>query len=82
MGCKSGKYQGFAVSNQITATDTRPINSAPYHTGPKARVFTQREVNKMLDFQLIEPAQTKEASPIQFAATRMGHFASVSSTVG
>lgn len=40
----------------LVAEDTRPIPAVLYRAGPRSIEFEQRENNKMLDLQVIEPA--------------------------
>ena len=44
--------------------DARPIASHPYRAGPKAREVEQKEVERMLQAGVIEPAQSAWASPV------------------
>lgn len=39
---------------ELTAPDRRPINSAPYRAGPKARKFEKEEIDKTLFMNVIE----------------------------
>lgn len=59
---------------ELIAVDTRSIHSASYCTGPKNGEFEQREINKVLDFQIIEPAQADWASHMVFAPKKDGTF--------
>ena len=44
--------------------DSKPVFSQPYRAGPKAREVEEKEVNKMLDADVIERAKTEWASPV------------------
>ena len=43
---------------------TKPIRSMPYHKGPAMREMVAKEVNKILNAGVIEPAGTEWASPV------------------
>lgn len=38
---------------------TSPMPSAPYHCGPKAHEFEKTRITRMLENNIIEPAQTE-----------------------
>ena len=42
----------------------RPVNTHPYRAGPQARLLEDKEVNRMLEAEVIEPAQSEWASPV------------------
>ena len=44
--------------------DARPVTQRPYRTGPKAREFIGDEVKRMLEAEVIEPAQSEWASSV------------------
>lgn len=46
--------------------DSRLIQSASYHTSPKAREFEKQEIDQVLAMDVIEPTQTEWALPIDF----------------
>lgn len=52
--------------------DKRPIHSVASCEGSRACEFEQREINKLLDLPVIEPAQTECASPIGLAPKEDG----------
>ena len=56
----------------LDPVDSRPIHSAPYRAGPKAREFEKQEIQKMLAMNVIEPAQSEWAAPIVFAPKKDG----------
>lgn len=48
-------------------TRRTPIESIPYHAGPKIFEFKKAEIEKMLHMDVIEPAQSESASSIVFS---------------
>lgn len=57
---------------ETTAPVLRPINSALYRAGPKARKIKKTEIDKMLQMNDIEPAQSEWTSPILFSPKKDG----------
>ena len=51
---------------------TKPIRSMPYHKGPAMRGMVAKEVNKMLNAGVIEPASTEWASPVVLVPKKDG----------
>ena len=52
--------------------DALPVHAQPYRAGPSAREFEHLEVNKMLEHNVIEPAQSEWASPVVIAPKKDG----------
>lgn len=67
MGRGTRKNQGRPAPYWINNRKYALYSLHPYCTAPKGREIEQREINKMLDFQVIEPDEMKWASPIVFA---------------
>lgn len=63
-----------AVQHRIEPekTDSHPIKSAPYQAGSKAKKLEKQEIDRMLTVYVIEPAQTKWASPIVLVQKKDG----------
>lgn len=61
---------------QLSTTDVRPINFAPYHAGPKAHEFDKTDIDKVLCMEIIGPARSEWASAIVFTQKEDGslHF--------
>ena len=51
---------------------TRPIASQPYRAGPLARILENQEIRRMLEAEVIEPAQSKWASPVVLVDKKHG----------
>ena len=45
-------------------TGSTPVHAQPYRAGPKARQVEEEHVSKMLDAEVIEPANSEWASPV------------------
>ena len=52
--------------------DTKPICSMPYRKGPAMRDMVAKEVNKMLNSGVIEPASTEWAFPVVLVQKKDG----------
>ena len=52
--------------------DTKPIRSMPYRKGPAMREMVAKEVHKMLNAGVIEPASTERASPVVLVPRKDG----------
>ena len=62
-----------ATAHRITLEPgTRPIRSMPYRQGPAARTFVKKEIDKMLEANVIEPAASEWASPVVLAPKKDG----------
>lgn len=53
---------------ELISPDIRPINSALYPAGLDAQEFEKMEIGKMLQMEVIEPAQSEWSSPTVFAS--------------
>ncbi len=53
---------------------TRPIAQHPYRAGPRAREAEDKEVKRLLEVGVIEPARTEWASPLVLVSNLMVHF--------
>ena len=51
---------------------TKPIRSMPYHKEPAMREMVAKEVHKMLNAGVIEPARTEWASPVVLVPKKEG----------
>lgn len=61
-----GRIHATKYQREQNSEEVRPVHSAPYHTGPAARQLEKSEIEKMLEMNVIELAQTEWASPIVF----------------
>lgn len=52
---------------ELTHSDVRPIQSAPYRAGSRPRQFSGTEICRMLREDVLEPTRTERGSPIIFA---------------
>lgn len=57
---------------ELTLLDIRPLNTAPYRAGPKARELEKTEIDKMHGMNVIESAQSECASLTVLALKREG----------
>lgn len=66
LGCiKAARYCSKLTSNKL-----RSGHSAPYHAGPIARKFTTKNLQKIPQQEVTDPANTEMFSPIVFASTK------------
>lgn len=57
---------------ELEPPKTRLFHSAPYRAGPQIKQKVREEIQKMLDVQVTEQAQTEWASPIVFVPKKDG----------
>lgn len=56
----------------LSPANPKPIYSAPYRPGPKARKFNKNGIEKMFLEGVFEPSQTERAAPIVFVPKKDG----------
>lgn len=56
----------------VSSANEKPIHSAPYGSGLKAREFDKNKSDKMLLEEVTEPAQTDWAAPIALVPRKDG----------
>lgn len=66
---KTGRYR-----IELKKNDIRPVHNATYFAGQTERQSVARELQKMVQQEVIEPANTKCARPIYFAPKKDGYL--------
>ena len=62
----SGKLGNLSVTQHRIElkTGSTPVHAQPYRAGPKARQVEEEQVSKILDAEVIEPANSEWASAV------------------